>query len=215
MGDGIEEVGDAQALALGVNDDGGRVLVVSVVAELDRLVAQVDGGFVASAAEAEGVVFFDLPVGLGVEEFVVVFGRRQEVDAGEVDAEAVDGLHAEGVVRQGVVVVFDPEGELPIESFEGGEVELADQELVADTAEEAFDFALGGGVADGGMAQDTADAGTDEGDLLAAVDGAVVDQKLLRNAAFVEGGAEGRAPGCRRFPRRRIRRGRGRGWHRR
>ncbi len=155
------------------------------------LVAEIDGGFVASAGEAEGVVFFDLPVGLGVEEFVVVFGRGQEAEAREVNAEAVDRLHADGVVRHGVVVAFDPAGELAVEGFERGEVELFDEELVADAAEEAFDFALGGGVADGGMAQDAADAGANERDLLAAVDRAVVDEQLLGDAAFVEGGADG------------------------
>ena len=65
------------------------------------------------------------------------------------------------------------------------------QELVADAAEEAFDFSLGGGVADGGVAQEAANAGADKGDLLAAVDRAVIDQELLGDAAFVEGGAEG------------------------
>ena len=93
--------------------------------------------------------------------------------------------------RHGVVVVFDPVGELAVEGFEGGEVELLDEELVADAAEEAFDFSLGGGVADGGVAEDAADAGADEGDLLGAVDGAVVDEQLLGDAAFVEGGADG------------------------
>ena len=98
------------ALALVVDDDGGGVVAVAVVAELDLLVAQVDGGFVAAAGEAEGVVFFDLPGGLGVEEFVVVFGRRQEADAGQVDAEAVDGLHADGVVRRWRCSRFRPSG---------------------------------------------------------------------------------------------------------
>ena len=174
-----------------VDDDGGAVLAVPVVAKLDLFVAQVDGGFVASAAEAEGVVFFDFPGGLGVEEFVVVFGGRQETDAGQVDAEAVDRFHAEGVVKRGVVVVFDPVGELAVEGFEGGEIEVADQELVADAAEKAFDFSLGGGIANGGVAQEAADAGADEGDLLRAVDRAVVDEQLLGDAAFVEGGADG------------------------
>ena len=174
-----------------VDDDGGGIEAAAVEAELDLFVAEVDGGFVASAGEAEGVVFFDLPLGLGEEEFVVVFGGRQEAEACEVDAEAVDRLHADGVVRHGVVVVFDPVGELAVEGFERGEVEVLDEELIADAAEKAFDFALGGGVADGGMAQDAADAGADEGDFLGAVDGAVVDEELLGDAAFVEGGADG------------------------
>ncbi len=91
----------------------------------------------------------------------------------------------------GVVVAFDPVGELAVEGFEGGEVELSDEELIADAAEKAFDFALGGSVADGGVSQDAADAGADQGDLLAAVDGAVVDEQLFGDAAFVEGGADG------------------------
>ena len=86
------------------------VVAAAVVAELDFLVAQIDGRFVASGGEAEGVVFFDLAGGLGVEELVVVFGGRQEADAGQVDAEAVDGLHADGVVLGGVVVVVRPSG---------------------------------------------------------------------------------------------------------
>ncbi len=61
-----------------IDDDGGGIESAAIVADLDRSVAEVDGGFIASAGEAEGVVFFDLPVGLGKEEFVVVFGRRQE-----------------------------------------------------------------------------------------------------------------------------------------
>ena len=107
--------------------------------------------------------FLTFRVGLGVEEFVVVFGGRQEADAGQVDAEAVDRLHAEGVVFGGVVLLFDPVGELAVEGFERGEVELADEELVADAAEEALDLALGGGVPDGGVAEDAADAGADRG----------------------------------------------------
>jgi hypothetical protein len=37
------------------------------VAEFDLLAAQVDGGFIAAVAEAEGIVLFDFPCGLGVE----------------------------------------------------------------------------------------------------------------------------------------------------
>ena len=65
------------------------------------------------------------------------------------------------------------------------------QELIADPAKEAFDLALGSGVSDRGMPQDAADAGADQGNLLRAVDGAVVDEKLFGDAAFVEGGADG------------------------
>jgi hypothetical protein len=45
-------------------------------------------------------------------------------------------------MRDGVIVVFAPVGELAVEGFEAREVELFDEELVADAAEEAFDLAL-------------------------------------------------------------------------
>ncbi len=77
----MEEAGGAHALALVVDDDGGGVGAMPIVAELDFLVAQIDGGLETLAQEAEGVVFFDLPRGLGEEEFVVVFGGREEANA--------------------------------------------------------------------------------------------------------------------------------------
>ena len=82
-------------------------------------------------------------------------------------------------------------GELAIEDVERGEIELADEELIANAAKEPFDFSLGGGIADGGVAEDAADAGADKGDLLGGVDGAVVHEELFGHAAFVEGGADG------------------------
>jgi hypothetical protein len=153
------------------------------VAELDVAAAEVGGGFVAAALEAEGVVFFHGADGFGEEEFVVVFGGCEEFDAAEVDAEAVDGFEADGVVGGGVVVLFDPVGELAIEGVEGGQVEVFDEELIADAAEEAFDFSLGGGIANGGVAEDAADAGGDEGDFLGTVNGTVVDEELLNETA--------------------------------
>src|ERR1019366_657785 len=78
-----------------------------------------------------------------------------------------------------------------VEDFERREIELANEKLIAHAAEEAFDFSLGGGIADGSMPEDAADAGADEGDFLRAVDRAIVDEQLLGDAAFVEGGADG------------------------
>jgi hypothetical protein len=60
-----ERSSGADALALVIDDDGGGV--GAVIAELDFLVAQIGGSFVTSRGEAEGVVFFDLPAGLGVD----------------------------------------------------------------------------------------------------------------------------------------------------
>ena len=162
VGDGVEKSRGAHALAFVIDDNRGRVGAVPVVADLDFLVAQIDGSFVASGGEAEGVVFFDLPGGLGVEEFVVVFGGREKAEASEVDAEAVDGLHADGVVFGSVVIAFDPVGELAIEGFERSKIELAHEELIADPAKESFDLSLGGGVANRGVPEDAADAGADE-----------------------------------------------------
>jgi hypothetical protein len=88
------------------------------VAQLDFVAAEIGGCFVAAVVEAEGVVFFDSACGLGVEEFVVMLGGREEFDAGEVDAESVDGFESDGVVGGGVVVAFDPVSELAIEGIE-------------------------------------------------------------------------------------------------
>jgi len=74
-----------------IDDDGGGIEAAPVVTDLDLFVAEVDGSFVASAGEAEGVVFFDLPVGLGKEEFVIVFGRGQEAETREVDVPMESG----------------------------------------------------------------------------------------------------------------------------
>jgi hypothetical protein len=41
------------------------------------------------------------------------------------------------------------------------------------------------------MTQQTADACADKGNLLATVNGAVIDEQLFGNAAFIEGGADG------------------------
>src|SRR5262249_8276996 len=63
--------------------------------------------------------------------------------------------------------------------------------LIAGAAEKTLDLSLGRGIAHSRVAQNTADTGADEGDLLTAVDRAVVDEELLGDAAFVEGGADG------------------------
>lgn len=70
----------------------------------------------------------------------------------------VDRLHAQRRMHGGVVVVFDPMGKLPVEFVDRGQIELAYQDLIADSAKEAFDFPLGGGVSDGCMTQDAAGA---------------------------------------------------------
>ena len=192
IGNGVEKACVADALALVVNDDGWQNIVAEpVMPKLDLLAAKIGRRFVAMAVEAEGVVFLDGPFGLGIKEFVMMFRWREEADAWQVDAKAVDRPHADGVVRHGVVLSFDPVGELAVERIERREVEAEDKELIADTAEEAFDLPLGRGIADRGVAEEASDPGRDEGDFAGAVDRTVVDQQLLRHAAFVKGTAEG------------------------
>jgi hypothetical protein len=53
IGDGIEKPGGAQALAFVVDDDGCGVESASVKAELDGLVAEVDGGWDRSKKESQ------------------------------------------------------------------------------------------------------------------------------------------------------------------
>ena len=190
VGDGVEQAGFAHAFALVINDDP-RGGVFALEADLDGAVGQVARGFEAEGFEGEGVVGADVAFFLDEEQFVVGLVGRQEADAAAVEGEAVDRLHAEDGVELGVVVFLDPVRELAVEGFEAGEVELAAKELIADGAEKALDFSLGGGVADRRVGEEAADAGADVGDFLGGVDGAVVDVQRVRDAAFVEGGAEG------------------------
>jgi hypothetical protein len=77
---------------------------------------------------------------------IVRTGRSFEQTIGD----EIDGFsHAYGGVFGGIVVVFDPEGELPVEGIEGGEVELADKELVPDGTEETLNLSSGCAVANG------------------------------------------------------------------
>ena len=149
---------------------------------MDGLAAQIDGGFVADAAEAEGVVGGDAAGLFHHEEFLGVLAGREVLDALAVEGVAFDGLHAEGVVVAVVVFVFGPGDKLFVEALDGGEIELADEKLVAHGAEEALHFALGGTVAHGGVAEAHAEAGADGGEFGGGVDGAVVDVR-----AFVAG----------------------------
>ena len=163
---------------------------MTFVTQFNLFAAQVDGRFVAVASKAERVVLFDRASCLGIEQFVGVFGRRQEPDAGQVHAEAVDRLHAESRMFAGVVLVFDPVGELLVECTERREIEVSHEKLIADAAEEPFDLSFRGRISNGRMTKNTADASAHECDFLAAIDRTVVDQQLLRQASFVERGAE-------------------------
>ena len=80
IGDGIEQTDDAESLAVGIDDDIGSVTASAVATQLDFLVSQVGGVFVTPTKEAEGVVFFHLPLGLGMEQLIVKFRRRQEAN---------------------------------------------------------------------------------------------------------------------------------------
>ena len=85
---------------------------------------------------------------------------------------------------------LDPLGELPVETFEGTEVQITGEELTPHRAEEPFNFALGRTIADWRVVQQTADAGADLKDFLGGVNGTVVHIQCVRHAPFVKGGAE-------------------------
>ena len=168
-----------------IDDD--AVKASAVKTDGDEFIAQVDGCFVAEVFEGEGIIVFDLAGVFGEKEFIGVVAGREELDAFQVESEAVDGFEACGGMDNGVVLVFEPEGELAVEGLKAGEIELTGKELLTEAAEETFDFALGGAVADGGMAQDDAQSRADEGDFLGGVNGTVVDVELFGDAAFIEG----------------------------
>jgi hypothetical protein len=190
VGDEVESGGITEAMAVLV-DDGWEAEAGAVVADGDGGVAQVAGGFEALVVVVEGVVGADFAGAFEEEEFVVVGVVVEAADEVEVEAEAVDGFHAEGAVFAGVVGGFDPLGELVVELVEVVDVaEIADEELVADGAKEAFDFAFGGTISDGGVDEDGAEPRADEAKFFGGVVGTVVDVDGFGDAAFVEGGLE-------------------------
>ena len=120
----------AQATLLVVDDDGAFSL--PFVADDNLLATQVDRCFVAVTLEAERVVLLDRASGLGVEQFVRVLRRREEPNARQVHPEAIDRLHAQRRVDRGVVILLDPMVELAVEFLKRREIELANEELIAE-----------------------------------------------------------------------------------
>lgn len=158
VGDEIEFGGFAEAVAVLV-DDGEEADSGAIVADGDGGVTEVAGCFEAVGVVAESVVGADFAGAFEEEEFAIVGVVGDTADEVEVEAEAVDGFHAEGGVFAGVVGGFDPVGELMVELFKVVDLaEVADEELIADGAEEAFDFAFGGTVSNGCVDEDGAEA---------------------------------------------------------
>ena len=91
----------------------------------------------------------------------------------------------------GVIGAFDPLAEVVIELSKGMDgAQIAHEELLTDGAKEAFDFTLGGTVADGGVDENSAEADANLSELGGGVVGAVIDVNGFRHAAFVECGLE-------------------------
>ncbi len=172
-------------------DDGWEAESGAVVADGDGGVAQVAGGFEADGVEAKCVVSADFSGAFKEEEFAIVGVIGDAAYEVEIKAEAVDGFHAEGGVLAYVVGAFDPLGELVIELAQVADVaQVADEELVSNGAEEAFDFSFGGPVSDRCVDEDGAEPGANEAEFLGGVVGAVIDIDGFGDAAFVEGGLE-------------------------
>ena len=86
----------------------------------------------------------------------------------------------------GVVILLDPLGELFIELLDRGEIEIANEELIANSTKETLDLPLGRRIADCRVTQQTTHPSANKRDFLAAVDRTVVDQQLLRQSTLVE-----------------------------
>ncbi len=91
----------------------------------------------------------------------------------------------------GVVGFFDPMDELAVEGIEATQVQSAGKKLLTRSPKKSFDFSLRRAVPYGCVTKQAADTGADLDDFLGAIDGPVVHVKGHRDAAFVEGGAEG------------------------
>ena len=162
VGDHVELGGCAEALSVLI-DDGWEVDAGAVVANGDVGVAHVSGGFVTNGVEAKRVVCADLAGAFKEEEFVAVRTVGEVADVVEIEAEAVDGFHAKGGVFTIVVGGLNPLAKLGVELLEIPDVaQVANEELIAHGAEEAFDFSLGSAVSNRCVDEDGAEAGADE-----------------------------------------------------
>jgi len=111
--------------------------------------------------ELKGVVSAHFAGVFEEEKFLVELALVEVTNTTQVEAEAVNRTHAECAVVAEVVGVFDPVGEVHVEFFETGDViEVLDEVLIPDGAEEAFDFTFGSPVPDGSVDKDGAEAGT-------------------------------------------------------
>lgn len=150
VGDGIQSFGFAHAMTL-VKDDDSLGGCLALETNLDGTIGQMPRRFKAGAFEGEGIVSPDMAIFLHKEEFVVDLIGRQELDLRPIQSKAVQRRHLQGAVCLGVVVFLDPMSELLVKRLKRTQVQLADQELVAHGAKEAFDLAFGGPVTKGSV----------------------------------------------------------------
>ena len=186
----IKRASGTEALAVMVDDGWAAFGTATIPRVMNgyRFSAQVARSFVTCGLEGESVVDANFASGFEVEELVVKLGIRKKAKAADIEFEAVDGLHPKGGVVAGVIGVFDPTIEEIVEFFQGADVvEISGEELVADGAEEAFDFALCCSVAHGSMDEDGAESGADLGELFGRIVRAVVGVNSFGDAAFEEG----------------------------
>ena len=132
---------------------------MSLITHNDLSPSHVDWRFVSVTLEAKGVVFLDRASILGVEQLVGVLRGTEESNAREIDTESIDGLHTQSGMDGRVVVLFDPVGELPIQRLKRTEIKIANEELVANSAKEAFDLPLGSRVSNGRVTQNATHSG--------------------------------------------------------
>ena len=92
-------------------------------------------------------------------------------------------------MQSGVVFVFDPGDELTVEGFQRGKVKLAGEKMIADSSKKSFNFTFGGTVSYRCMRQETSQTGTNEGEFMSDINGAIIDVELLGDSTFVDGRA--------------------------
>ena len=88
----VEEGGFAEAVVILI-DDGCLVWLGAVVADGDGLAGEVTRGFIPMREILKGVVGADFAGVFVEEDFFVVDGRLEPLNATEIKAEAVDGAH--------------------------------------------------------------------------------------------------------------------------
>ena len=147
----IERRGLAHPLPIEIHDE--AVPPHAVVTHLNRFFSQIDWAFMALPVDREHIGLADTARFFDEEHFGRIGIVSQEFHPVAIQIEAINRRHLDAAVELRVVLIFDPLVRQPVEFIERRKRRMQGQKPVSKSAEEAFNLALGGTVANRRMRQ--------------------------------------------------------------